>query len=161
MTAIVYESETGFTEHYAKLLSEKTGVPAYRLKEAKKSVPKGEEVVFLGWVFANKISGYDKARKLWNVAAVGAVGMNPRSEENTKILRETNKPECPLCYMWGGLDNSKLKGINKMMLGLVRDSLIKENKPEYADAIEVFRNGGDFVSEEYLEELIALVLMKL
>ncbi len=161
MTAIIYESNTGFTERYAKILSDKTGVPAYALADAKKQVAKGEEVVFLGWVFANKIQGFDKARKLWNVAAAGAVGMNPRSEENTKIVREANKAECPLFYMWGGLDNSKLKGINKMMLGIVRDSLIKENKPEYADAIKVFKEGGDFVSEEYLEELIAFMLMKL
>lgn len=160
MTAIIYESNTGFTERYAKILSDKTGVPAYSLSAAKKQVAKGEEVVFLGWVFANKISGFDKARKLWNVAAVGAVGMNPRSEENTKIVTEANKPECPLFYMWGGLDNSKLKGINKLMLGIVRDSLIKENKPEYADAIRVFKEGGDFVSEEYLAELITFMLMK-
>lgn len=161
MKAIVYESNTGFTERYAKILSEKTGVPAYPLAEAKKQVAKGEEIVFLGWVFANKIQGLEKAKKLWNVAAAGAVGMNPRSDENTKIVREANKLEIPLFYMWGGLDNSKLKGINKMMLGLVRDSLIKENKPEYADAIKVFKEGGDFVSEEYLQELIAFMLMKI
>lgn len=161
MKAIVYESNTGFTERYAKILSEKTGVPAYSLSQAKKQVEKGEEIVFLGWVFANKISGFDKARKRWNVAAVGAVGMNPCSDQNTQIVRDANKPECPLFYMWGGLDNSKLKGLNKMMLGMVRDSLIKENKPEYADAIKVFREGGDFVSEEYLEEFIAFMLMKM
>ncbi len=161
MKAIVYVSDTGFTERYAKILSEKTGVPAYPLKEAKKQVAKGEEIVFLGWVFANKIQGFDKARKLWNIAAVGAVGMNPLSDKNTEIVRDANKPECPLFYMWGGLDNSKLKGMNKFMLGLVRDSLEKENKPEYADAIKVFREGGDFVSEEYLQELIAFMLMKL
>ncbi len=160
MTAIIYESGTGFTERYAKLLSEKTGIPAYSFKEAKKKVGRGEEVVFLGWVFANKISGFDKARKLWNIAAVGAVGMNPRSDGNTKILLEENKPDCPLSYLWGGLDNDKLKGIHKIMLGFVRDALIKENKPEYADAISVFKNGGDFVSEEYLSELIAIILMK-
>ncbi len=161
MKAIIYQSETGFTERYAKILSEKTGVAAYPLSEAKKKVAKGEEIVFLGWVFANKISGFDKARKLWNVAAVAAVGMNPRTEANTRIVKEANKPECPMYYLWGGLDNSKLKGINKMMLGLVRDSLIKENKPEYADAIKVFKNGGDFVAEEYLDELLAFMLMKL
>ncbi|MBQ8170992.1 MAG: flavodoxin domain-containing protein [Oscillospiraceae bacterium] len=161
MTAIVYESNTGFTERYAKILSEKTGVPVYPLNEAKKKIPKGEDIVFLGWVFANKIKGLDKAVKLWKISAVGAVGMNPRSDKNTEILREANKPECPLFYMWGGLDNSKLKGMNKFMLNLVRDSLEKENKPEYADAIKVFREGGDFVSEEYLQELVAFILMKM
>ena len=161
MTAIVYKSNTGFTERYAKILSEKTRLPVYPLNEAKKKVAKEEEIVFLGWVFANKIKGLEKARKLWHLSAVGAVGMNPRSEKNTEILRDANKPDCPLFYMWGGLDNSKLKGMDKFMLNLVRDSLEKENKPEYADAIKVFREGGDFVSEEYLQELITFMLMKL
>lgn len=161
MKAVIYESDTGFTERYAKMLSEKLNIPAYTIPQAKKAVEKGAEVIFMGWVFANRISGLDKAKKQWNVIAAAAVGMNPKTEKNTEIVREANKLEIPLFYLWGGLDNNKLKGINKMMLGFVRDSLIKENKPEYADAIRVFREGGDFVSEENLEELIAFALMKL
>ncbi len=155
---IVYESNTGFTERYAKALAEKTGVEALPLDKAKKSVAKGSEVVFLGWVFANKISGLDKARKLWTVKALGAVGMNPPSEKNTEIVREANKAECPLFYLAGGLDNAKLKGMHKMMLAMVRKSLEQENKPEYKDAIEMFRNGGDWFSEEYLTGLVTFML---
>ncbi len=158
MTAIVYESNTGFTERYAKILSKKLNIPAYTIPEAKKAVAKGEEIIFMGWVFANKISGLDKAKKLWKIIAAAAVGMNPKSDKNTEIVKTENKLEIPLFYLWGGLDNNKLKGVNKIMLGFVRDALIKENKPEYADAIEVFKNGGDFVSEENLTELIAFGL---
>lgn len=160
MTAIVYESNTGFTERYARTLSEKTGVPAYTLKEAKKAVVKDSEVVFLGWVFANKIQGFDKAKKQWRVEALAAVGMNPLSDKNTEIVKEANKPDCPMFYLPGGLDNSKLGGMHKMMLSMVRKSLEKENKPEYADVIRMFNEGGDFFSEEYLEGLLALMLLK-
>ena len=161
MKAIIYESNTGFTERYAKLLSSKLDIPAYTIAQGKKAVEKGAEVIFMGWVFANKINGLDKAKKQWSVIAAAAVGMNPKTDENTEIVRKANKLEIPLFYLWGGLDNTKLKGINKMMLGIVRDSLIKENKPEYADAIEVFKNGGDFVSEENLTELVAFALTKM
>lgn len=161
MKAIIYESNTGFTERYAKLLSSKLDIPAYTIAEGKKAVEKGAEVIFMGWVFANKINGLDKAKKQWSVIAAAAVGMNPKTDENTEIVRKANKLEIPLFYLWGGLDNTKLKGINKIMLGIVRDSLIKENKPEYADAIEVFKNGGDFVSEENLTELVAYALTKI
>ena len=161
MKAIIYESNTGFTERYAKLLSSKLDIPAYTIAQGKKAVEKGAEVIFMGWVFANKINGLDKAKKQWSVIAAAAVGMNPKTDENTEIVRKANKLEIPLFYLWGGLDNTKLKGINKMMLGIVRDSLIKENKPEYADAIEVFKNGGDFVSEENLTELVAFELTKM
>lgn len=161
MQAIVYESNTGFTERYAKTISEKTGIPAFSLKEAKKSVEKGSSIIFMGWVFANKINGFDKAAKLWKVEALAAVGMNPPSDKKFEIVKDANKPECPMFYLPGGLDNSKLGGMHKMMLSMVRKSLEKENKPEYADVIKMFNEGGDFFSEEYLEELITLVLVKL
>ena len=161
MKAIIYESNTGFTERYAKLLSEKVNIPAYTIKEGKRAVEKGADIIFMGWVFANNIKGLDKAKKQWNIVAAAAVGMNPKTDKNTEIVKEANKLDIPLFYLWGGLDNNKLKGVNKMMLGFVRDSLIKENKPEYADVIEVFKNGGDFVSEENLTELIAFALMNM
>lgn len=34
--AIVYTSNTGFTEQYARLLGEKTGLPVYPLSEAER-----------------------------------------------------------------------------------------------------------------------------
>ena len=35
--AIVYTSQTGYTQRYAQLLAEKTGVPAYSTTEASES----------------------------------------------------------------------------------------------------------------------------
>ena len=35
--AIVYTSNTGYTQQYAKLLGEKTGLPVYSLDEAMRS----------------------------------------------------------------------------------------------------------------------------
>ncbi len=156
---IVYESNTGFAERYAKTLAEKTGAEAVPFARAKKSVAKGSEVVFIGWVFANKISSFDKAAKLWNIAAVAAVGMNPPSDKNDEILKEANKPQCPFFYLPGGLDLGKLKGMHRMMLDMVRKSLEKENKPELKDAIEMFKNGGDWYSEEFLDGIVTLMLM--
>ena len=44
MKAIIYTSATGHTERYAKMLSEKTGIPAYPAKEAKSALPRGSEI---------------------------------------------------------------------------------------------------------------------
>ena len=44
MNAIIYTTNTGSTESYAKLLAQKTGLPAYSLAEAKKRVFAGAEV---------------------------------------------------------------------------------------------------------------------
>lgn len=52
MNAIIYTTNTGSTEHYAKLLAQKTGLPVYSLAEAKKRVFAGAEVIYLGWIMA-------------------------------------------------------------------------------------------------------------
>ena len=41
MKAIVYTSQTGHTQRYAQMLSERTGVPAWSAKEAKEKLQRG------------------------------------------------------------------------------------------------------------------------
>ena len=43
MNAMIYTTNTGSTERYARLLAQKTGLPAYSLAEAKKRVFAGAE----------------------------------------------------------------------------------------------------------------------
>ena len=57
MNAIIYTTNTGSAERYAKLLAEKTGLPAYSLAEAKKAVPNGAEIIYLGWIMAGVVKG--------------------------------------------------------------------------------------------------------
>ena len=61
MDAIIYTTNTGSTERYAKLLAQETGLPAYSLADAKDAVPEGTEVIYLGWISAGAIKGYAKA----------------------------------------------------------------------------------------------------
>lgn len=159
MQAIIYESNSGFTKQYADILAEKLNKPCYSSKEAVRKVKKGAEIIFLGWVFANQICGFKKAARRWNVKAVGAVGLYPELEANIRTLEGKNKPSCPLFYLRGGLDYSRLKGIKKKLIQVVRDNVARENKPENAELLDVLTNGGDFVSEENLTELVAFGLM--
>lgn len=159
MDAIVYESNTGFTERYARLLSEKLGKPAYTLKESAARLEKGSEVIYLGWVMANQVCGLKKAARRLNIKAAGAVGLFPNTEANTNILIAKNKPDFPLFYLRGGLDYSKLKGIKKKLLLMIRDNMVRENKPENSELVEVLTNGADFVTEENLTSLLAFALM--
>lgn len=57
MRAIVYTSNTGSTEKYAKLLSRQIEVSAYSMKDAKKMIKPGAEIIYLGWIMAGKIKG--------------------------------------------------------------------------------------------------------
>ena len=47
-----------------------------------------------------------------------------------------------------------LKGIKKIMLKMVAKSVIKENRPEDKELIDIFINGGNFVKEENLSEIV-------
>lgn len=58
MNAIIYTTNTGSTECYARLLTQKTELPAYSLAEAKKRVFAGTEIIYLGWIMAGSVKGY-------------------------------------------------------------------------------------------------------
>ncbi|MGN1340091.1 MAG: flavodoxin domain-containing protein [Oscillospiraceae bacterium] len=160
MNAIIYESNSGSTQRYAQLLADKLGVRAYSLKEAKKAVPRGEECLFLGWVFANKIQGLPKAQKLWKLECVAAVGMNAPGQKYSEILKEANKTDAPLFYLRGALDFSSLKWLQKKLLQEIRSDLEKQNKPGTEEMVAILRDGCDFVCEENLAELVAFAMMK-
>lgn len=160
MKAVVYESNTGSAKKYAEMLASKLDIPAYSIKEAVKAVPKNEEVVFIGWVFANKIQGLPKAQKLWKLICVGAVGMNDSGETYEKILRDNNQTDVTIFYLRGALDHSKLKWLQKKLLQMICTDLEKQNKPETRDMINILKNGCNYVSEENLSSIIAFALSK-
>ena len=76
MMIIVYKSNTGYTEQYAKLLGDALDMPSYSLDNVPKC-HRGGEVIFLGWLFAGNIVGYKKAAKLYKVRCACGVGMGP------------------------------------------------------------------------------------
>ncbi len=155
---IIYESCAGHTERYAELLAQKLGLECLSLKEADKS--KNENIIFCGWVCANKISGLKKASGRFNVIAVCAVGLYPKTDAAMRVLSDKNKLGCPLFYLRGGLDYSKISGLRKKLLLVIRDTLQRENKPGSEELIEVLTNGGDFFDEDYLSEPVAFGLLR-
>lgn len=46
--AIVYTSNTGYTEEYARMLSKSTGLRALLLKDAVKALKRGAPVIYMG-----------------------------------------------------------------------------------------------------------------
>ena len=64
MKAIVYTSNTGFTARYAQMLGEKLALPVLELKDACKQLPKGTEIIYMGWLFASAVKGTPSAMSL-------------------------------------------------------------------------------------------------
>lgn len=63
MDAIIYTTNTGSTERYARLLSHETGLPAYSTAEAGKYVSAGAEIIYMGWIMAGSVKGYAAAAR--------------------------------------------------------------------------------------------------
>ena len=83
--AIVFVSNTGHTERYAKMFAEKIGVKAFSYKDAKKSLKKKSKIIYFGWLFASDIKGYRKAKSRFDIVAVCGVGLCPTGELTKEI----------------------------------------------------------------------------
>jgi len=158
MKMIVYTTNSGSTERYAQMLSKKLGCPAYELSKAERN--DDAEVIYLAWVMAGDIQGLAQAReKLGALKAVAAVGMMP-SEKSKQEAIEKNGITEPFFYLPGEFNIKKLKGMYKMMMGMMlrmMKSKVKESgDPDDQRAVELFEKGFDGVKEENLDGLVAL-----
>lgn len=154
MEAVVYTSHTGFTARYAALLGEQTGLPVYRLEQARKTLPQGAAVLYLGWLCAGGIKGLKQARRRFAVRAVCAVGMAPQAE--TAVLAKANRVTCPLFYAQGGYAPEKLRGVPKAMMWAFTKAMTRKSPETQAQAEmqQALRTGCDCVDREKLAPVL-------
>ena len=151
MKAIVYTSNTGHTAEYSKMLGAKIGLPVYALNEAAKKLQKGTEIIYLGWLFANNIKGYKKATKKYKVSAICAVGLCDTGTAVAEVRKANSiSEETPLFTMQGGMDKTKLRGINKFMINMLTKVLSSRKKRTENDErmLELLTHDKNYVSEE-------------
>lgn len=154
--AIVYTSNTGSTEQYARLLGQETGLPVRSLTEAKNALKSGAQILYLGWVMAGGIQGYADAARLYRIPMVCAVGMEPAGKEQE--LREKNgiPQDAALFALQGGYQPDRLRGIQKLMMRMITGSMAKklaakaDRTPEENDLLDLMQHGGSRVSPENL-----------
>lgn len=159
--AIVYTSNTGYTAEYARMLSKNTGLRAFLLKDAVKTLKRGTPVIYMGWLMAGVIKGYKKAAEYFDVKAVCCVGIMDMSSEMEQIKQASGVQEkIPLFSLKGGFDMNRLHGTYKLMMKIMRGSLIKqaeakaEKTPSEQEMIDLLKNGGSLVSAEQLDGII-------
>lgn len=162
MKAIIYTSNTGSTAEYAKMLSHRLGLRAYSMKEANKSVKKGSEIVYLGWIMAGKIKGYAEATKKYNIQVVCGVGMGQTGTQIAEIRIKNKIPESiPLFTLQGTFDFRKLRGVYKIMMHIMVKTVGKSlaKKPtrtlEEDDLLDMMLNGSNRVKTENLKDMIS------
>ena len=88
ISAIVYKSATGSCERYAREMSRKLAIPSYPVDGC--PLPKGMEVVYIGWLMNGQVQGLKKAQRNWQVKAVVQVGMSPANPSSEANCRQKN-----------------------------------------------------------------------
>ena len=161
MDAIIYTTNTGSTEQYAKLLAQKTGLPEYSIAEAKKRGFVGAEVVYLGWIMAGSVKGYAAAAKHYRVCAVCGVGMGQTGTQTDSMRKKSAIPaNVPLFTLQGNFDVKKLHGIYRPMMEIIVKTVgkslakKKDRTPEEDDMLDMMFHGGKRVKAENLRAVL-------
>ena len=161
MNAIIYTTNTGSTERYARLLARKTGLPAYSLAEAKKRVFARAEVIYLGWIMAGSVKGYAEAAKRYRVRAVCGVGMGQTGTQTDSVRKKSAVPlSIPLFTLQGNFDVKKLHGVYRPMMEIMVKTAGKglaeksDRTPEEDDMLDMMLHGGERVKAENLRAVL-------
>ena len=162
--AIVYMSETGHTKKYAELLRERISLPVYELNFAAKELPRGTEIIYLGWLMAGTVKGYKKAVKNFTVRALGAVGMFSEGSQLNDIKKTNHiSDELPLFYLRGGFESDKLHGVYKLVMQTMKKAVGKDLAEKQSrttveeDTLALLLHGDNRVSAEQLSDILAWV----
>lgn len=160
--AIVYTSNTGYTRQYAQLLAQETSLPLYALADAQKALPAGSTVVYLGWLMAGKVQGYAQASGQFSVQALCGVGMGATGSQLEDVRKANTIPETlPVFTLQGGFDRSRLKGVYKLMMSVIANTMAKklaqkpDRTPDEDDMLDLFQKGGSRVRVENLAGVLS------
>ena len=157
-TRIIYVSNTGYTARYAALLSEQTGLPALTLTEARKTLPQGTPVIYMGWLMAGSVKDYAKAAKHFAVKAVCGVGLGDSGAQDDAARKACKLPDdVPVFTLQGGMNLNKLKGPYKIAIKLLTKGIAakKDRTPGEDQMLSLLQKGGDYVDVKHLAPVLA------
>ena len=123
LNAIIYLSQTGSAERYARMLSDALQIPAYSIQDS----PSVEgKVLYVAWALQQKTVGLKKAMRKYDVAGVVQVGMSPIFPDSIEKGRERNHiPDgCAFFQVQGGYDEEKLSGIYKKSMKIAGQGIV-------------------------------------
>lgn len=161
MEAIIYTTNTGSAEQYAKMLAEQTGLSVFSMEEAKSEVEEGSEIIYLGWIMAAQVKGYKAAAKKYKIKAVCAVGMEKTGTRTEEIRKKTFVPaEVPLFTLQGNFNVKKLHGFYRLMMSMMVKMVTKQlvaktdRTQRENEMLEIMLQGGENVRKENLAEVL-------
>ncbi len=148
ISAILYKSATGSCERYAHVMSRKLALPSYPVDRC--PLPKGMEVIYIGWLMNGKVQGLDKAMKAYEVKAVVQVGMSGPTAGAEESCRRKNGLDSgmPVFTVQGGFHMNRLSLPMQFIMKKVNPGIVKrlERKGELSAAEQatlVMAAGGE------------------
>ena len=154
---IIYSTNAGSTERYAKMLSEKLSCPAVKINKAG-DIDKDEEIIFMSWLMSGTLQDYPKAKEMFsNIKAVCAVGLFTTDDKLAEI-KDKNSIEEELFFLHGAFDLKNLTGMYKMMMGMamkmIKAKLKESDDPKANQMADMFEKGLDLVKAEDLDKVV-------
>ena len=111
---------------------------------------------------AGNLQGFQKAVRRYSVSALSAVGMgHPGDGQIETIAKKYGFDLEKAFYLQGGLDFKKLHGLYGVMMKTLSrfmgPALEKKDgkSPEEIEMLAMLKTGGDYVSRDHLEPLLA------
>ena len=169
---IIYGSNYGTTEQYAKELSRRTNIEAISFENVQE-INKYDKIIYIGGLYAGGVLGMSKTlRKLTNIQnktiIIATVGLaDPTDEKNITNIRNNIKVQiskeiydkAKIFHLRGGIDYSKLNFVHKTMMKLLynavknipQEKLSSENKA----MIETYNKKVNFVNFSDLDKIIS------
>ena len=154
---IIYSTNAGSTERYAKMLSEKLSCEVVNITKSG-DVSSDEEIIFMSWIMAGTLQNYAAAKERFsNIKAVCAVGMFSTDDKLSEV-KEKNGIEEEIFLLPGAFNMNNLSGMYKMMMGMamkmIKSKLKESTDPKAKELAEKFEEGFDLVNEENLTKVI-------
>lgn len=168
---ILYGSQYGSTRRYAVKLSEQTGIPAIRYKDAP-DLSGIKTIIYLGGLYAGGVLGLTKTLRSLSLQdgqklLLVTVGLaDPNEPENQDNIRASLQRQLPagmldrakIFHLRGGIDYQKLSFGHRTMMKLLYQSLrrtpLEKQTAENRALIETYGKQVDFTDFSALEPIV-------
>ena len=103
------------------------------------------------------VKGYAKAARRFDICAVCAVGLCDTGTLTDQVRKVTSIPEgIPLFTLQGGIDRSRLKGMDKLMISMLTKGLAsqKQRSAQEERMLELLSRDESYVSSENIAAVL-------
>lgn len=162
---IIYNSQTGFTEQYAKWIAEELSAKCVPLKQAKdEDLSTYGGIIFGSWACAGKISQIGwfnkKISHLSNkrivVFCTGAAPIPSEDLKKSLIKEEQERSNIKCFYFPGGLNYPKMGFVSKTMMRGLLTALKAKKNPSKEDKLmtEMISSSYSLAKRDYILPLV-------